>query len=172
MAAVILKEQVPESLVSRSTHHALQKSALFGDRGIHGIDKLESILRAFHIRKGVFLGLENHHGIVSEADDILDIVRSVKSPWFGINLDTGNFYTDDPYGDLARCAPYAVNVQVKVDVRRRGAKQGEPADLNRLAKILRDANYQGYVALEYEAPQDPWQAVPVWLKKMKEAFAV
>jgi hypothetical protein len=67
-------------------------------------------------------------------------VRSVQSPWFGINLDTGNFYTDDPYGDLARCAPYAVNVQVKVDVRRRGAKQGEPVDLTRLATILRDAS--------------------------------
>jgi len=122
--------------------------------------------------KGVFLGLENHHGIVTEANDLLDIVRSVQSPWFGINLDTGNFFTDDPYGDLARCAPYAVNVQVKVDVRRRGAKQSEPVDLTRLATILREANYQGYVALEYEAPQDPWQAVPVWLKKMKAAFAV
>jgi sugar phosphate isomerase/epimerase len=123
-------------------------------------------------KKGVFLGLENHHGIVAEVDDMLEIVRAVKSPWFGVNLDTGNFYTDDPYADLAKCAPYAVNVQVKVEVRRRGQKTGEPADLARLAKILRDANYQGWVALEYEAPEDPWQAVPTWLKKMKEAFAV
>jgi hydroxypyruvate isomerase len=63
-------------------------------------------------------------------------------------------------------------VQVKVEIRRRGQKKGEPADLARLAKILRDANYQGYVALEYEAPEDPWQAVPAWLKKMKDAFVV
>lgn len=123
-------------------------------------------------KKGIFLGLENHHGIVAEAVDLLDIVQAVKSPWLGINLDTGNFYTDNPYGDLAKCAPYAVNVQIKVDVKTRQQKKGEPADLNRLAKILRDVNYQGYVALEYEAPEDPWKAVPVWLKRMKEAFAV
>ena len=78
----------------------------------------------------------------------------------GINLDTGNFYTDDPYADLAKCAPYAVNVQVKVDIKRRNDKETSPADFNRLVKILRDANYQGWVALEYEAKEDPWTAVP------------
>jgi sugar phosphate isomerase/epimerase len=71
--------------------------------------------------KGIFLGLENHGGIVAEASDLLDIVRSVKSPWLGINLDGGNFRTDDPYADLARCAPYAVNVQWKVEVHPRSA---------------------------------------------------
>ena len=120
--------------------------------------------------KGIFLGLENHGGIVAEADDILDIVRAVKSPWLGINLDTGNFHTDDPYADLAKCAPYAVNVQLKADIQKRGQKQ-EPSDLPRLAKILREANYQGYVALEYESAEDPWKAVPVLLKKMKDLFA-
>jgi sugar phosphate isomerase/epimerase len=120
--------------------------------------------------KGIFLGLENHGGIVAEADDILDIVRAVKSPWLGINLDTGNFHTDDPYADLAKCAPYAVNVQLKADIQKRGQKP-EPSDLPRLAKILREANYQGYVALEYESSEDPWKAVPVLLKKMKELFA-
>jgi sugar phosphate isomerase/epimerase len=122
--------------------------------------------------KGIFLGLENHHGIVAEVQDMLDIVRAVKSPWLGVNLDTGNFYTDDPYADLAQCAPYTVNVQLKVEIRRRGQRKGEPADLPRLAKILREANYQGYIALEYEGAEDPWVAVPVWLKKMKQAFGV
>ena len=120
-------------------------------------------------RKGIFLGLENHGGIVAEPEDLLSIVKAVKSPWVGINLDTGNFQTDDPYADLARCAPYAVNVQLKVEIHRRN-KSKEPADLDRLARILRDANYQGYVALEYEAAEDPWQAVPVWLKKIKQAL--
>jgi sugar phosphate isomerase/epimerase len=105
-----------------------------------------------------FLGLENHGGIVAEADVLLAIVRAVKSPWLGINLDTGNFHTDDPYNDIAKCAPYAVNVQLKGEVQKRGAKQ-EPADLRRLVKILREANYQGYVALEYESAEDPWKAV-------------
>jgi sugar phosphate isomerase/epimerase len=120
--------------------------------------------------KGIFLGLENHGGIVAEADDLLEIVRAVKSPWVGINLDTGNFHTADPYGDLAKCAPYAVNVQFKVEMSKRGEK-AEPADYDRIVKMLRDANYQGYVALEYEAAQDPWQAVPEALKQLERAFS-
>jgi len=120
--------------------------------------------------KGIFLGLENHGGIVAEPDQVLEIVRAVKSPWFGVNLDTGNFHTDDIYGDLAKCAPYAVNVQVKTEISRRGQKQ-EPADLPRVIKLLRDANYQGYVALEYEAAEDPWKAVPEALKRLKQLLA-
>lgn len=118
-------------------------------------------------KKGIFLGIENHGGIVSESADLLEIVRSVKSPWCGINLDTGNFHTDDPYRDLQLIAPYAVNVQWKAEVHPRGAKQKQPADLKRIVRILREANYQGYVALEYEAEQDAWTAVPRLLSKMR-----
>lgn len=106
----------------------------------------------------IVLGLENHGGIVAEADGLLEIVKAVKSPWFGVNLDTGNFHTADPYGDLVKCAPYAVNVQVKVDMYPNNKK--EPADLARVVQILRDANYRTWVALEYEANEDPYQAVP------------
>jgi sugar phosphate isomerase/epimerase len=122
-------------------------------------------------RKGVFLGLENHGGIVAEPDDLLDIVRAVESPWFGINLDTGNFHTADPYADLARCAPYAVNVQVKVEIQARGQPKG-PADLARLVQLVRDSGYQGYVALEYEAPEDPWVAVPPLLRQLRALMTV
>ncbi|GDY21098.1 xylose isomerase [Verrucomicrobiota bacterium] len=122
-------------------------------------------------KKGIFLGLENHGGIVAEADGLLEILRTVKSPWLGVNLDTGNFHTDDPYGDLAKCASYAVNVQVKVEIKKRGQTVAEPSDYGRLVKILKDANYQGYVALEYEAAENPFAAVPPVLKKLKELFA-
>ena len=121
--------------------------------------------------KGIFLGLENHGGIVAEPEGLLEIVKAVKSPWLGVNLDTGNFETEDPYADLAQCAPYAVNVQVKVEIRRRGRGKSEPADLPRVVKLLRDANYQGYLALEYEAAEDPWTAVPRWLKQLKDLLS-
>lgn len=115
---------------------------------------------------GIFLGLENHGGIVAEADALLEIVEAVKSPWLGINLDTGNFRTADPYGDLKRCAPYAVNVQVKVEIQKRGGPK-VLADLPRLMYLLREANYQGYVALEYEAKEDPWEALPEWITRFQ-----
>ncbi len=122
-------------------------------------------------RKGIFLGLENHGGIVAEASDLLDILRAVKSPWVGLNLDSGNFQTEDPYRDFQRCAPYAVNVQMKAEIQRRGQKQ-EEADLPRLMNILREANYQGYIALEYESAEDPWKAVPVLLQRMKALCSI
>jgi sugar phosphate isomerase/epimerase len=121
--------------------------------------------------RGVFVALENHGGVVAEADGLLEIVTAVDSPWLGINLDTGNFHTDDPYADLARCAPYAVTVQYKVEMSPKG--QGtQPADFERILKILREANYHGFVTLEYEAKEDPHTAVPRHLEVMRRLIAV
>ena len=121
-------------------------------------------------KHGVFLGIENHGGIVAEADSLLEIVKATRSDWVGINLDTGNFHTTDVYGDIARCTPYAVNVQLKVEIQPHGAKQKSKADIKRLVRVLRDGGYQGFVALEYEAAPDPWVAVPEWLDQLKEAI--
>lgn len=117
-------------------------------------------------KRGVFLGIENHGGIVAEADPLIEIVQSIDSPWLGINLDTANFHTDDPYGDLVKCAPYAVNVQLKVEIAPRD-QQKRPSDLPRLVNILKDANYQGFVVLEYEAAEDPWRAIPRHIEALK-----
>ena len=121
-------------------------------------------------KHGVFLGIENHGGIVAEADSLLEIVKATRSDWMGINLDTGNFHTADVYGDITRCTPYAVNVQLKVEIQPRGARQKSKADIKRLVGILRDGGYQGYLAHEYEAAPDPWIAVPDWLDQLKEAI--
>ena len=108
---------------------------------------------------GVLLALENHGGITSTAEQMLGLIKAVKHDHFGVNLDTGNFHTEDPYADLAKIAPYAVTVQIKTEIKRAG-KALEEADLDRKIGILRTANYRGYVALEYEAKEDPKAAVP------------
>jgi sugar phosphate isomerase/epimerase len=116
---------------------------------------------------GIYLALENHGGITSTVDQVLALVKAVKHDWFGINLDTGNFHTDDPYADLEKLAPYAVTVQVKTEIQRRGMKK-EDADLKRLIDILRAVRYRGYVALEYEAAEDPHTAVPRHIEALKK----
>ena len=115
---------------------------------------------------GIDLGIENHGGIVAESDALLDIIQTVNSPWLGINLDTANFHTSDPYKDMERCAPYAVNVQLKTEIRAKG-REKEPADLKRIVEILRRAKYQGCLVLEYEAAEDPYAAVPRVLKELQ-----
>ncbi len=120
--------------------------------------------------KGIWLGLENHGGIVADVAELLAIVTAVRSPWVAVNLDTGNFYSvADPYAEMARLVPYAVNVQLKVAISRPGRPK-QPTDLARVVRLLCDANYQGYVALEFEEA-DPHTHVPTWLARMREAFA-
>lgn len=116
--------------------------------------------------KGVFLALENHGGITDTPDHMLRIIDGVKdSPWFGVNLDSGNFHTDDPYRDLARIAPYAINAQIKVLIDQGGQKV--VADFPRLIGILKDAGYRGYVVLEYEE-ENPKEEVPKYLDILRE----
>ncbi|KXK33273.1 MAG: Xylose isomerase-like TIM barrel [Candidatus Hinthialibacteria bacterium OLB16] len=117
--------------------------------------------------KGVYLALENHGGIVDTADNMLPIVRAVKSPWFGVNLDGGNFTSEDPYKDLAIMAPYAVNVQVKAQINP-GGKGKVPADLKKVMSIIKDSGYRGYVALEYEADEPALVGVPKYLAQLRE----
>lgn len=116
---------------------------------------------------GIYLALENHGDVTSTADQVLALVKAVQHDWFGVNLDTGNFRTPDPYGDLAKIAPYAVTVQIKTEIERPGGKKVE-ADLKRLIDILRDVRYRGYVALEYEAAEDAHTAVPRHIETLKK----
>lgn len=119
--------------------------------------------------RGVFLALENHGGVTSTSDQLLAIVDQIDHPWFGVNLDTGNFQTADPYADLAKAAPHAVTVQIKTEVSRGG--KSEPADLARVIDILRAVDYHGYVALEYEAAEDPLVAIPRYCDQLRKLIS-
>ena len=118
---------------------------------------------------GVHLALENHGGPTATVEGMLAFVHDVKSPWFGVNLDTGNFRSDDIYGDLAKVAPYALNVQVKVTVTGPDRKK-RPSDFKQLAKILSEAHYRGYIVLEYEEKGDPRIECPKYISQLREAF--
>ncbi len=135
----------------------------------------EAVTRAIHcikaslpyaIERGVALALENHGGIVATPEQMLRLVKAIDSPNFGVNLDTGNFHSADPYADLAKVAPYAINVQVKTEIIRPGGPH-EEADLSKEIGILRDAKYSGYVVLEYEAKEDPFTAIPRHIKTLR-----
>lgn len=115
--------------------------------------------------KGVFLGIENHDSI-SRSDRLLRIVRAVESPHVGVNLDSGNFVADDVYAEIAASVPYALNVQIKTQIKGTDGKTKSPADIERVIKILKDGGYDGPVILEFEEETDPYVAVPPLLEKM------
>lgn len=117
--------------------------------------------------KGIFLALENHGGITATPKQMMKIIDSVNnSPWFGVNFDSGNFRTDDPYRDLEVIAPYAVNAQIKIAVSDENRKK-RPADLARIIDILKKASYRGYVTLEFEEA-NPFEEIPKYLHKLRE----
>jgi sugar phosphate isomerase/epimerase len=117
-------------------------------------------------KAGVLLAMENHGGITATPEQLLALVKPIKSRSLGVNIDTGNFKTVDPYADVAAIAPYGVVCQIKTEVFPKGKK--EEADLGRVVKILKAANFHGYAALEYEAAADPKAAVPKFVKELRK----
>ena len=123
-------------------------------------------------RYGVIVGVQNHGGMLQTADEMLAIVRMVDSDWLGLVVDTGWFTSADPYEDIARVIPNAVNWQIK---ERLHGNEGAPTDLRRLARILWDSDYRGYIPIEtLSVPgqvYDPQARVAELLGKLREALA-
>jgi sugar phosphate isomerase/epimerase len=118
---------------------------------------------------GVVLALENHWGLSTKVENLLRIHKGVNSPWLGINLDTGN-WPGDPYEGIERLAPYATIVQAKTYY---GGGVWYTLDLDypRIAKILKNAGFKGWVSLEMEGKEPAETAVPKSLEVLRAAFA-
>jgi sugar phosphate isomerase/epimerase len=119
---------------------------------------------------GVLLALENHWGLARTPEGLMRIVNSIQSPWLGVLMDTGNFL-ENPYPKLAQIAPRTVFVQAKTY---HGGGEWYTLDLDyrRVAKILGDVGYHGYVSLEFEGKENADTAVPKSLAILRKAFQV
>ena len=120
-------------------------------------------------QRGVILALENHWGLTNTPEGQMRILNAIESPWLGALMDTGNFL-EDPYDKLTAIAPKTVFVQAKTYP---GGGEFYTLDLDykRIAKILRDANYTGYVSLEMEGKEAADTAVPKSIAMLRAAFA-
>ena len=119
---------------------------------------------------GVVLAVENHWGLSRTPEGLLRIVNAFDSPWVGALMDTGNFM-EEPYDKLKQIAPKTVYVQAKTYY---GGGEWYTLDLDykRIAKILADVNYTGYVALEFEGKEPADEAVPKSIALLRKAFDV
>src|SRR5262245_28333728 len=117
---------------------------------------------------GVIMGLENHWGLGRTPEGVLRVVNAVKSPWLQVTLDTGNFL-EDPYDRLAKLAPKTALLQAKT-YHGGGRWYTLDLDYDRIAKIMKAADYRGYVSLEFEGNEDPRRAVPKSLALLRKAF--
>jgi L-ribulose-5-phosphate 3-epimerase len=121
-------------------------------------------------RKGVTLALENHWGFTHTAAGTLRILEGVASPWLKLVLDIGNFnFCPDPYAEMVALAPHVILVHAKTYV---GGGIWYTADLDypRVASIVRDAGFNGYVSLEFEGLAHPDDGIPESLALLRQAF--
>lgn len=120
-------------------------------------------------KNGVIVAVQNHNDFLLNADQTIEIIKKVSSPWFGLILDIGSFRGPDPYEEIARCLPYAVNWQIKESVYPGGKE--EKTDLEKLFGLIRASQYRGYLPIETLGPGDPFEKVPVFLKEVKAALS-
>jgi sugar phosphate isomerase/epimerase len=132
------------------------------------IDGLEKCLPIAE-KCGVLLGLENHWGLGRNAAGVMRIVDAVNSPWLRVTADTGNFL-EDQYEQFTTLAPHAVFVQAKTYYGG-GTWYTLEIDYERIASILRAANYKGYISLEFEGKEAASTAIPKSLAMLRAAFS-
>ncbi len=117
---------------------------------------------------GVVLGLENHWGLGRTAEGVIKIVDAINSPWLRATLDTGNFL-ERQYKQYEMLAPYAAFVQAKTYFGG-GTWYTLDIDYDRVAKVLSNVNYSGYVSLEFEGKEKHETAIPKSLSMLRKAF--
>ena len=118
---------------------------------------------------GVTMGLENHWGLGRTAEGVKRIVDAVDSPWLQVTMDTGNFF-DDRERQLKMLAPHAVLLQAKTYYGG-GTWYTLDIDYAKIAKIMEEAGYRGYVSLEFEGKDDPVESVKKSLAMLREHFS-
>jgi sugar phosphate isomerase/epimerase len=123
---------------------------------------------------GVIIGVQNHGDFLKTSDHLLKLIKLVDSEWCGPIVDTGYFKSKDPYEDMKRVAPYAVNWQVKQSPF--GAASDVPLDLKRFIQIVRTSGYRGYLPIETLSTPgkdyDPFTVVPKFLKELRQAISL
>jgi sugar phosphate isomerase/epimerase len=110
---------------------------------------------------GIVLALENHIDLL--ADEMIDLMTTIDSPWLGVCLDTGNNLRlfEDPLTVARALAPWARATHVKdISVLRGDPKEfafwpsvplGEGVvDIAAIVGLLRKAKYQGLLAIEVD----------------------
>ncbi|MES2920710.1 MAG: sugar phosphate isomerase/epimerase family protein [Verrucomicrobiota bacterium] len=120
-------------------------------------------------KRGVIMGLENHWGLGRTVEGVKRVVDAVNSPWLRVTLDTGNFL-ENPYDRLAALAGETVLLQAKTYFGG-GVWYTLELDYARIGKIMREANFKGYVSLEFEGKEDPLTAIPKSLELLRKSFA-
>lgn len=125
---------------------------------------------------GYWIGPENHTGFALQADSLIRIAQAVDHPNFGILLHVGRWVDTIPTPSNKRLNPEAIHAlarehdlsvlpwtkHIHID-----ARTIYSDDAAARIKPLLDAGYDGYWAIEHNAPQDQREAISAALQQMR-----
>ena len=117
---------------------------------------------------GVLLGLQHHNDFLFQSDEIIDIMKRVDSEWFGLILDIGSLHAEDPYHEIQKLAPFANYWFIKEYVYPAGNKT--PVNMKKIATILKNEGYQGYISFESLSDGNPKKVISSMFDSFRNAF--
>jgi sugar phosphate isomerase/epimerase len=135
----------------------------------HGLMTLLRPLVDEAAKQGVVMAIENHIDLL--ADEMVELIETIGSPWLGVCLDTANNLRmlEDPLAVARKLAPHARATHVK-DVT---AQKGDPRsfafwpsvplghgliDVPAILELLAATGYDGLLALEIDYLAPPYVA--------------
>ena len=101
---------------------------------------------AYGQERGVIIGLQHHDDFLKTADQTIEVVEAVNSPWFSVILDVGSLRQHDVYDEIEKLVPYAATWQVKEEVW--FGEKAVPIDLRRLKAVIDKTGYRGFLPIE------------------------
>lgn len=133
---------------------------------------------------GLILAIENHGGLPCIAEEQVYIIEAINSKYLQATIDIGNYMAggQEAVEGTRIASKYCAYVHIK-DFKKRPDSSlpwgwnieactiGE-GDVDQLGclKVLKDAGYNGYLALEYEGPEDEKIGVPKSLEYIRNVM--
>lgn len=123
-------------------------------------------LTEFARKSNICIITENHGWYSSDIPWLLDIIKTVDSPYCRLNVDLGNFCRAwsgasecidqqfDPYDGVILMMPFAKAVSAKT-IRFDAQGNDTRTDYVRMLRIIRNSGYDGYLGVEYAGDQFP-----------------
>lgn len=135
---------------------------------------------------GVVLAIENHGGLPCTGEEQVRVIETINSPFLKATVDVGNYMQGGQEGHEGTevAAHLAAYVHFK-DFKKTAPKEGSnlswglqgctvgEGDVDHLKclQALKDAGFQGYIALEYEGSDDEKIGVPQSLAFTKQVIS-
>jgi sugar phosphate isomerase/epimerase len=122
-------------------------------------------------QQGLNVLVENHGGLSSNGQWLAEVMQAVDHRRIGTLPDFGNFDDQDPYQAVKQLMPWAKGVSAKTYAFNDAGWETR-IDYRRMMQIVLDADYHGYVGIEYEgdahSPDEGIQLTKQLLQRVRD----